>query len=133
MESRRGVHGATTTTELDSHANMLVVGGQATVIQDTGQRCEVNAFSSEVGTLSQVSIVDAVIAYDCPVTKQAYLLVCRNALYLPSMEHNLVPPFAMREAGLVVDEQPKIHTANPDKRSHSIFEPESGLRIPLQL
>ena len=27
----------------------------------------------------------------------------RNALYVPSMPHNLIPPFIMREAGIVVN------------------------------
>ena len=52
------------TTELDSHANMIVLGKQALVIQDTGHSAEVNAFSDDVGGLSKVPIVDAVVAYN---------------------------------------------------------------------
>ena len=50
------------TTELDSHANMVVLGNQATIIQSRGT-ADVNAFSEEVGTL-KVPIVDGIIAYD---------------------------------------------------------------------
>ena len=32
------------TTEMDSHANMAVVGSNATKIQDTGRYADVNAF-----------------------------------------------------------------------------------------
>ena len=35
-------------TELDSHANMLVIGKQGTIIQQTGWYADVNAFSKDV-------------------------------------------------------------------------------------
>ena len=50
--------------------------------------------------------MDAVIAYDCSQYGQAYLLVVSNSLYVPSMEHNLIPPFILREAGLVLHDTP---------------------------
>ena len=52
------------TTELDSYANMVVIGAQGTIIQKTGKYADVNGFSSDVGTMLRVSIVDAVLAYD---------------------------------------------------------------------
>ena len=36
------------TTELDSHANMVVVGGNATAIQETEQFAYVNVFANKV-------------------------------------------------------------------------------------
>jgi hypothetical protein len=39
---------------------------------------------------------------------KTYLLIVRNALHVPSMQHNLIPPFIMREAGLVVNDVPKM-------------------------
>jgi hypothetical protein len=121
------------TTELDSHANMIVAGRQAFVFNYTGEYADVNAFSEEAGGMSQVPIVDAVVAYDCPYTGETYLLVVRNALHVPAMHHNLIPPFIMREAGLVVNDVPKIHVDEPSVEDHSIFDQESGLRIPLKL
>ena len=35
------------TTELDSHANMVVVGEQATIISDSGTYAEVRAFTED--------------------------------------------------------------------------------------
>eukprot|EP00957_Ditylum_brightwellii_P085854 6531088-Ditylum_brightwellii.AAC.1 len=49
------------------------------------------------------------------------------------MEINLLPPFIMREAGLIVDEVLKIHVEGPSVENHSIFVPSEGLRIPLSL
>ena len=91
------------TTELELHTNMVVIGAQGTIIQKTGRYADVNAFSSDVCTLSQVPIVDAAVAYDCLFSGRKILMVERNALYVESMDHNLVPPFIMREAGLEVD------------------------------
>ena len=78
---------------------MVVIGSQGTIIQKTGRYVDVNAFSSDVGTLSRVPIVDAAVAYDFPFSGQTILMVARSALYVESMDHNLVPPFIMmREA-----------------------------------
>ena len=124
------------TTELDSHANMIVVGAQATIISRSGKYCQVQAFSKECAVLEKVPIVDAIIAYDCPSTdkKVYHLLVARNALHVPSMTHNLIPPFIMREAGLVVNDVPRIHCGDGVTRdSHCIIDNSSGLRIPLRL
>ena len=96
------------TTELDSHANMAVVGSQATVFH-TGRTVDVRSFSYEVDKLESVPIVDATLAYDCPKILNTYLLIVKNALHIPSMQHNLIPPFIMREADLEVNDVPRIH------------------------
>ena len=51
------------------------------------------------------------------------------------MEHNLIPPFILREAGLIVNERPKIHT-DPKERNkydHSILDNNSDLHIWMNL
>ena len=53
-----------TTTQLDSHANMAVAGGHATVFGKSGKHCDVRPFSSECSKLESVPIVDAAVAYD---------------------------------------------------------------------
>ena len=105
---------STGTTELDSHANMVVFGNQGTTIQDTGKFSDVNVFAEDVGMMPRVPIVDSVIAYDCSYSGEVIFLVARNALFVVSMDHNLVPPFIMREEDYRWDE-------------------ESKTRIPLQL
>ena len=121
------------TTELDSHANMAVVGAQATIIQETGLYADVNAFSDEVSKLNRIPINDMVIAYDCPFSLQTYLLIIKNALHVASMNHNLIPPFIMEEAGLDVNAKAKIHSKDLCVSDHSIYDSETELRIPLKL
>ena len=120
-------------TELDSHAIMVVIGKQAFIFSQSGQYANVQKFTDEVKGIPKVPIVDAVIAYDCPKYGQTYLLVVRNALCVPSMEHNLIPPFILRESGLVLNDTPKIHCNVPSAEDHSLFDEETRLRIPFTL
>ena len=57
-------------TELDSHANMCVLGKQCQVLSESGRSVDVGAFTESVGGLNQVPIVDAMLAYDCKRTNQ---------------------------------------------------------------
>jgi hypothetical protein len=119
-------------TELDSHANMVVVGRNCYVIQDTERKADVSAFSPDYEPL-ELPIVDAALAYYSPYDGKDYILVVRNALYVPSLEHNLIPPFILREAGLDVRDIPKIHVSDPTEEDHSIGFPGHDFRIPLSL
>ena len=49
------------------------------------------------------------------------------------MDNHLITPFIMREAGIMVNDTPKIQLVDPDVTSHSIYFAESDLRIPLSL
>ena len=120
-------------TELDSHANMAVAGSGTTLIARTGQHATVTPFSKSLPVMNKVEIVDVAMAYDDPFTLKTYLFVMRNALYIPTMGHNLIPPFILREAGLHVDETPKRQAVNPAITNHSIFDPVTGLRVHLRL
>ena len=120
-------------TELDSHANMIVLGKNSFVFESTGKTCNVQPFSSDLGMATNVPIVDGALAYDCPYTGQMYILLARNALHIPSMDHNLLPPFIMRAGGVKVNDVPKIHCESPEIEDHSISFEGTELLIPLQL
>jgi hypothetical protein len=81
----------------------------------------------------KVPLVDAAVRYDCPFDGRVYILLIQNALYVPSMDYNLLPPFMMREAGLIVKDTPKIQLDDPSEEDHAITFPETGFRIPLSL
>jgi len=55
---------STPRTELDSHANMSVVGNNAVVVNDSGKTVEVNSFTPDYKAKT-VRILDAVVRYDC--------------------------------------------------------------------
>ncbi len=120
-------------TELDSHANMSVAGNGTTVIAKSGHFATVTPFSPDLPVLEKVEIGDAAMCYDDPVTLRTYILVMRNALLIPSMNHNLLPPFLVREAGLFLDKTPKHQAVSPTIENHLIYDSRTGMRIHLQL
>jgi len=88
-------------------------------------------FSSELGIAKDVPIVDGALAYDYPFSGIVYILVVRNALHIPSMDHNLIPHFIMRAGGVVVNDVPKIQCEDPVVDDHCVSFVGSDLWIPL--
>ena len=119
-------------TELDSHANMPVVGKHAYIISETGKKVDVSPFTPDYKPLT-VPLVDAMVKYDNPYDGKTYILVLRNALHVPSMDHNLIPPFMLREIGVTVNDVPKIHKEDPTVDDHAITFAETRFRIALSL
>ena len=84
-------------TELDSHANMPVVGINCFILSYTDKTAVVSPYTPEYDT-KEVPIVDAALLYECRYTGKQYIFVLRNALFVPAMQHNLlVPPFIIRQ------------------------------------
>ena len=117
-------------TDLDSHANMAVVGRHAYILSDTGRTADVNAFTPDNESM-QVPIIDAAVQYECPYSGTLHVLVIRNALHVPLVRHNFVPPFMIREEGIQVNDTPKIQVNDPTTSDHSIYFPETDFRIPV--
>ena len=119
-------------TELDSHANMPEVGKHAYIIAKTGKTVDVSPFTPDYKPIT-VPLVDATIKYDNPYNGKSCILVLHNALYVPSMDNNLIPPFMLREMGVAVNDVPKVHKEDPTVDDHTITFLETGFRIPLSL
>ena len=123
---------AVSRTDLDSHANMPMVGTHSTIISDTGRIADISPYTPDYKSM-QVKIVDAVVKYECLYSGQEYVLIIRNVLHVPSMANNLILPFMLREAGVKVKDTPKIHCDVPTVRDRAIEFPETGFKIPLLL
>ena len=95
-------------TEFDSHANMPVVGKRAYIIAETGKKVDVSPFTPDYQPL-MVPLVDAMVRYNNPYNGKSYILVLQNALSVPSMDNNLIPPFMLRKMGVTMNDVPKIH------------------------
>jgi hypothetical protein len=115
-------------TDLDSRANTPVVGSGAHVLVDHNRTCEVSPFSPDYEPM-EVTLVDTAVRYDRD--GRVYILLIRNALFVPSLEYNLLPPLMMREAGVIVRDTPKIQLDDPSEEDHAITFPETGFRMPL--
>ena len=106
-------------TELESYANMPVVGKYCTILTETGRTVDVSAYSPDY-PVHELPVVDAAIRYDDPYDGGIHYFIIRNALHVPSMKNNLIPPFIMREAGIAVNDTPKIHLWDPGVENHSL-------------
>jgi hypothetical protein len=102
---------------------MLVVDRNAYIISDMG-RIDVDPFTPDYASM-RISIIDAAVRYDCPYDGKTYIFVLRNTLHVPSMKNNLIPPFVMIEAGIRVNDTPKIQRLDSAEEDHSIYFPET--------
>ena len=121
--------------ELDSHADTTALGSVCHVLQETGRTVTVEGFGESIGSLDDVPIVTAAVAYDCPTTFRTFILVFHECLHIPEMENHLVNPFQMRMEGVTVNDVPLqlIPLEQRTKEDHSVVHPEAGLRIPMSL
>ena len=119
-------------TELGSHVNMAVIGWHAHILSTSDRTEEVNVFTLEHATI-KAPLVDAALQYDSPYDGKSYILVIRNGIHVPSMMNNLIPPFLMQEAGVAVNDKPKIHTEDPTTTDHALMFKKTGFRIPLSI
>ena len=131
MDQSDNLDNSISRTELDSHANMPVVGSESQVLCHTGKTASVCPYNPDYAP-KEIPIVDAALLYQDTFTGKDIVLVIRNALHVESMHSNLIPPFIMREQGIKVYDTAKIHVNDPDVDDHAIILSDH-LRIPLQL
>ena len=90
-------------TELDTHANMPVLGNNCYVIAEVGKTATVQPYRPDYEPMD-IPLIHGAVQYDCPYEGKTYVLVIRNALHVPTMTHKLIPPFILREAGIIVND-----------------------------
>ena len=120
-------------TKLDSHANMAVTGLDCMVIATSRLYATVTPFSDDLQVMEKVEIGDVAMAYNNPITLKTCLLVMRNVLLIPTMDHTLCPPFLVREALLFIDKTPKFQSTMLLRNNHTICNEKTGMRIDLKL
>ena len=92
--------------ELDSHADTIVAGANCTVLEYTGQECDVSPYSSDYSPVTGVPVVKAATVWQSEITGQEFLLVFNQALYMPSLSHSLINPNQLRAFGTTVQDNP---------------------------
>ena len=111
---------------------MIVFGKYCFIISKSGKEAIVDAFTDQVGNIN-IPIVEASVAYDCPWYQTTCILIARNILSVPYMDHNLIPTFILREAGPTVNDTAMIHLNKHSIDDHTITSPNSDLRIRIHL
>ena len=109
-----------------------VIGRNAYILSKIGETVDVAPFTPDYKPIS-VELVDAALKYECPYSGEVKIPIIRRRLHVPSMTHNLLPPFMLREAGIQINEVPKIHVTSPTEEHHAIIFQEKTFRIPLTL
>ena len=82
----------TSRTELDSHADVTVLGKNVLVLTDFDRPVTVTGYDPASPSLPNVKTVGAAVAYDDPKTGQTIMLTINQALHIPTLEHNLLCP-----------------------------------------
>ena len=95
-------------TELDSHADTCAFGKHCFVSLSYSDSFTVNSFHPELPTIKNVREVEAVIAYDCPILHQTFVLHFDRVLHIPDLPHNLSCVDQLRDHGTVVNDVPLI-------------------------
>jgi len=124
--------------ELDSNCDTCCFGNGVYIAEDTLRTISVNGFTEDLGTVPDVKIITAVIAYDDPEAWQTYILFYHHALCIPTMQRHLLNPNQMRANDVIVNKAPLVLLPYDlrNKYSHSIVattELHKELHIPLQL
>jgi len=124
--------------ELDSNCDTCCFGQGVYVAEDTVKTMSVNGFMEDLGTVPDVRIITAAIAYDDPEAWHTYILFYHHALHIPTMQRHLLNPNQMRANDAIVNETPLVLLPYDlrNKHSHSVVattELHEEFHIPLQL
>jgi hypothetical protein len=105
--------------DLDSHADMAVLGENCRIISDEAYTIQVYGYDKSLGSTER-EVVSGVFAYDDPDDGLVTLLVVHQGIHVPTMEYSMVPPFQLRCNDVKVDECPKSLTDYPTETNHTI-------------
>ena len=111
------------TTHLDSHADTCVVGKNALVFQDFDRPVDVCGYDPKGPVTKSLRTVSAALAYTNHSHGETVILVIHQAIYIPSLSHNLLCPNQLRLNDVAVDERPKCLTERPTEETHTIKHP----------
>ena len=111
---------------------MPVIGKNSYLISRMGRTASVQPYGPNYEPVD-VPLVHVALQYECPYSGTIYVLVVRNALYVLTMTNNLIPPFIIREVGIIVNDVPKIHVDDPTNSDHVIIFKDTDFKIPMLL
>jgi hypothetical protein len=83
-------------TDMDSHADTCVVGKNTLIMHKLDKKVNVTGFDPTQGKVKDLDLVSAALAYDCPTTGEATILLIHQAVHVPTMENDLLCPMQMR-------------------------------------
>lgn len=105
--------------ELDSHADTIVLGRNAIVLQYTNRVCDVAPYADSYEPITDVPIVRGATAVTSQTTGETCILVFNEAIWMADfLDHSLLNPNQMRHHGVTVQDNPysdtSLHLASYD-------------------
>ena len=74
--------------------------------------------------------VSGALAYDSPTSGKTVIIVIHQAIYVPTMDCNLICPMQVSMNDVKLDDKPKFLTEDPTNESHAIScEDNTGFLI----
>ena len=93
--------------ELDTHADMTVLGSNCVVLSYTGKECEVSPYSSEYEAIRNTPVVTGAMVWTNTMDGMAYLLILHESLWMgDELDHTLVNPNKLQAYGVSVQDNP---------------------------
>jgi len=123
-------------TELDTHADTCVVGNNCLIVHEYDRWVTVTGYDPTQGSVKDLKVVGAVIAYDCPQTGEVIIIRINQAIHIKSMSNNLLCPMQIRMNDIKVFDCPKFLIENPKDIDHTLTLPSGNgedYSIPLSL
>ena len=78
--------------------------------------------------------VSEALAYDNPTSGKTGIIVINQAVYVPTMDHNLISPIQVRMNDVKLDDKPRFLTEDATNESHAIScEDNTGTLINITL
>ena len=93
--------------ELDTHADMALLGSNCVVLSYMGKECEVSPYSSEYEAVRNIPVVTGAMVWTNPTDGTAYLLVFHESLWMgDKLDHTLVNPNQLWVYGVSIQDNP---------------------------
>ena len=107
-------------SELDSHADTVVLGGNCVILNYSGRECDVSPYTDAYDAIKGVPIVKGATAWTSNMTGETFILVFNEALWMGEvMEHSLINLNQLRHHGIGVQDNPysatQLHIAAEDE------------------
>ena len=123
--------------ELDSHADICVVGNNCLVIHDLNRPVNVYSYDPKDGHRS-TKTVNTAVGYQDPQRGQKFILMINQAILIDDLVNHLLCPMQCHWNGVQINEVPKFLTETPSETTHAIelvdlFDAACLLIIPQKL
>ena len=123
--------------ELYSHADTSVVGRNCLVAHVyQGRYFNVSGFDPALETVKDLEIMNAALAYYCPMTGQVIIIKINQVSHIKTMVTNVLFPMQFRMTNISVFDCPKFLIENTSAKMHRMFiscKNDDKIVIPLTL